>query len=145
MRAVLQRVSEAAVTAGSYSAEIGPGLLALVAVKKTDTEKDAEYTAEKTANLRIFPDAEGKLNLSALDTKGQILAVSQFTLYGDCRKGRRPGFSNCAGREKSLKLFSLYAEKLSGKGLTVKTGKFGEHMNVSLTNDGPVTLVVDSE
>ena len=144
MRAVLQRVSKASVRAGSYRESIGPGILALVAVKNTDTEKDSELIAEKTVNLRIFPDTGGKLNRSVLDLKGEVLAVSQFTLYGDCRKGRRPGFSDCAGREEGRLLFDLYVQKLNDKGVSVKTGVFGEDMKVSLVNDGPVTLIVES-
>ncbi len=144
MRAVLQRVSEASVTSDSGRVSTGPGLVALVAVKDSDTGEDARYLAGKTVNLRIFPDSEGKLNLSLLDTGGEVMAVSQFTLYGDCRRGRRPGFSRCAKPDKGLEVFNIYVSEIKKNGVKVKAGFFGKHMDLALINDGPVTLILES-
>lgn len=145
MRAVIQRVNEASVRSGGQEvSRIGRGLLVLVGVSREDKEEDVRYLADKTVNLRIFEDAEGKMNLSVLDTGGEILAVSQFTLYGDCRQGRRPSFTEAAVPQEADRLYQLYVEQLRLSGLAVKTGIFREHMLVSLENDGPVTMLLDS-
>jgi D-tyrosyl-tRNA(Tyr) deacylase len=145
MRAVLQRVARASVTVeGQVVGKIAGGWLVLLGVGQADHPEDARYLAEKTANLRAFPDAEGKMNRSVLDTKGQVLAVSQFTLYGDCRKGRRPGFTDAAPPDKAKELYLAYVDALKGFGIGVETGKFQHHMDVELLNDGPVTFLLDS-
>lgn len=146
MRAVVQRVSEAAVTvAGRKVAAIGPGLMVLLGVSREDAEAEAQFIAGKIAGLRIFDDEEGLLNRSVLDCGGAVLLVSQFTLYGDCRKGRRPSFTRAAAPEEAERLYELVAEELRRRGLSVQTGLFGEAMSVALVNDGPVTLLLDSE
>jgi len=146
LRAVVQRVTRGSVTVkGELVAEIGAGLVVLIGVGSGDTEADAAYLAEKIANLRIFEDKEGKMNLSLLDTMGSVLAVSQFTLYGDCRKGRRPSFSEAAIPEVANELYEDVVNKLKQYGLNVATGCFGEHMVVEIINDGPVTLLLDSK
>jgi len=146
MRAVIQRVSEARVTVGDReTGAIGTGLLVLLGVKEGDTEKDTAYLAEKTAYLRIFEDEQGVMNLSALDLGAQILVVSQFTLYGDCRKGRRPSYSRAARPELANRLYLSYTESLRQLGMTVATGEFQAMMRVSLVNEGPVTILLDSE
>lgn len=145
MRAVVQRVARGSVTvAGKIAGEIGPGLVVLLGVGRGDAAGDAAYLAEKVANLRIFEDGEGKMNRSVLETGGSILAVSQFTLYGDCRKGRRPGFSDAAPPEEARRLYEIFVKELARLGLTVATGIFQEHMLVEVINDGPVTLLLDS-
>ena len=145
MRAVIQRVSEARVTvAGSVLGEIGPGLLALLGVAKPDTAADAEHLAEKVLNLRVFPDEAGKMNRSLLDVTGALLVISQFTLYGDCRKGRRPSFDDAAPAEQARPLYEHFVEVARRSGVRVETGVFQAHMEVSLVNDGPVTLLVES-
>lgn len=145
MRAVVQRVNRAAVKAdGAAAAEIGRGLMVLLGVKSGDSEGDARYIAEKIAHLRVFEDSEGKMNLSLGEAGGEVLLVSQFTLYGDCRKGRRPSFTLAAPPQEAEPLYLLVAEKLRALGLTVKTGCFGAHMEVEIFNDGPVTLLLDS-
>jgi len=145
MRVVVQRSKEASVTVdGEIVGQIEHGLVLLVGVTHTDTEKDVEFVAEKLANLRIFEDAEEKMNLSVLDTGGQILSISQFTLYGDCRKGRRPNFMAAARPEQAEPLYDLFNAKLREKGLHVETGRFGAMMDVRLLNHGPVTLIVES-
>lgn len=145
MRAVLQRVSEARVRiAGETVGEIGAGLLVLLGVGQEDAEADARYLAEKSAGLRIFEDADGKMNLSVAETGGGVLVVSQFTLYGDCRKGRRPGFSSAAPPQRADELYRHYVACLRDQGLTVATGVFQAEMAVELVNDGPVTLLLDS-
>ncbi|MFC1712655.1 D-aminoacyl-tRNA deacylase [Candidatus Poribacteria bacterium] len=145
MRAVFQRVSSAKVSVdGEVVSSISGGLLVLLGVNKDDSEADAQYLADKTANLRIFGDDEGKMNLSVSDINGEILAVSQFTLYGDCRKGRRPSFIAAARPEKAESLYETYVSNLTNMGLKVKTGVFQAHMDVELVNDGPVTILVDS-
>jgi len=145
MRVVVQRSKEASVTVdGEIVGQIEHGLVLLVGVTHTDTEKDVEFVAEKVANLRIFEDAEEKMNLSVLDTGGQILSISQFTLYGDCRKGRRPNFMAAARPEQAEPLYDLFNAKLREKGLHVETGRFGAMMDVRLLNHGPVTLIVES-
>ncbi len=145
MRAVIQLVKKASVTVdGHIVGEIDRGLLVLLGVKKDDTEKDAHYMVEKIVNLRIFPDQDDKMNLSVCDIKGKILAVSQFTLFGDCRKGRRPSYSKAAPPEMANSLYELFVEKMR-KYLPVETGTFQAMMEVELINDGPVTLMIDSE
>lgn len=150
MRAVIQKVSHASVevvdtqpaeTVGS----IRQGLMVLLGVTHSDTEADARYIADKTANLRIFEDEAGKLNLSLKDVGGSVLLVSQFTLYADARNGRRPSFSDAAPAEQADALYRHTAELLRGHGLTVETGRFQTHMQVTLCNDGPVTLLLDSQ
>ena len=145
MRVVVQRTREASVTvAGDTVGKIDHGLLLLVGITHEDSEKDVDFVADKVANLRIFEDEDGKMNHSVLETGGQILSVSQFTLYGDCRKGRRPNFMNAARPEQAEPLYELFNSKLREKGLVVETGRFGAMMDVRLLNDGPVTLIVES-
>lgn len=146
MRGVLQRVKNASVTIdGNKVSEIEHGILLLIGVTDTDTETDADYIAEKTVNARIFEDSEGKMNLSLLDVGGSILAVSQFTLYGDARKGRRPSFIKAAKGEISEPLYELVCKKISDMGVEVKKGVFGADMKVALINDGPVTILLESD
>ena len=145
MRIVLQRVKEASVTiAGDRISHIGPGLLLLVGVADGDREPEAEWLAEKTAGLRIMPDEDGKMNLSVRDTGGAVLAVSQFTLLADTRKGKRPSFIKAAPPEEATRLFDYFCEQLRTAGVaTVETGRFGAMMDVHLVNDGPVTIVLE--
>lgn len=146
MRIVVQRSKEASVTInGSLTGSIEQGLVLLVGVTHEDTEEDARYLADKVAGLRIFEDASGKMNLSVQETGGQILSVSQFTLYGDCRKGKRPSFMAAARPELAEPLYRRFNELLSERGLTVATGRFGEMMDVRLVNWGPVTLILESK
>jgi len=146
MRTVVQRVSESAVTVdGDVAGSIGPGLMVLLGVTNQDTEKDADFLADKIINLRIFSDDAGKMNRSLLDTGGEMLVVSQFTLYGDCRKGRRPSFIQAASPDKGNTLYEYFVEKVREKGVRTATGRFGAMMAVSLVNDGPVTLIVESK
>jgi D-tyrosyl-tRNA(Tyr) deacylase len=145
MRAVVQRVREAHVEVdGVTVGAIGPGLLVLLGVARGDTPADAAYLAEKTAGLRIFEDAAGKMNLALNEIDGAVLVVSQFTLLGDCRKGRRPGFTAAAPPQLADALYADYAAALRGRGLNVATGVFRAEMQVHLINDGPVTLLLDS-
>ena len=145
MRLVVQRVKAASVKVdGKTVGEIGSGLLVFVGVSHDDTVADAAFLAKKTVNLRIFDDADGKMNWSVLDTGGDILAVSQFTLYGDCKKGNRPSYIEAAGPEKGLKLYDEYVKQLRELGPRVATGIFQAEMEVGLVNDGPVTLVLES-
>lgn len=145
MRAVVQRVRKASVEIGGGEiAATGPGLLVFLGVGRDDGESDAAWLAKKVANLRIFEDAGGKMNRSVLDTKGEALVVSQFTLYGDCRRGRRPGFDAAAPPEKGEALYERFVALLRDRGVPVKTGRFGATMVVGLENDGPVTLIVES-
>ncbi len=145
MRAVVQRVSQAAVEVdGGLVGRIGTGLLVLLGVADDDAEKDADYLAGKIVHLRIFEDAAGKLNRSLVDCGGEMLVVSQFTLYGDCRKGRRPSFVKAAAPDKGNALYRHFVEAVRGRGVTVATGRFGAMMAVSLVNHGPVTLIVES-
>lgn len=146
MRAVIQRVKEASVTVeGKLAGRCGKGLLVLLGVKDSDDESQVAYISDKIANLRIFEDEEGKMNRSVLDVNGEVLLVSQFTLYGDCRKGRRPGFSQAAAPEKARTLYEEVVQSLKERGLHVEEGVFQAHMDISLVNDGPVTLLLDSE
>ena len=145
MRAVVQRVSEAAVSVdGDVVGRIDAGLLVLLGVAGDDTERDADYLAEKTVNLRVFPDPDGQMNLSLRDVGGRLLAVSQFTLLGDCRKGRRPSYSQAAPPTDAERLYSRFIAKVREAGLTVEQGVFRAMMDVSLVNQGPVTLLLDS-
>jgi D-tyrosyl-tRNA(Tyr) deacylase len=144
MRIVLQRVKRAQVTVdGIITGSIEKGLMLLVGVHKDDTPANAEFCAAKCADLRIFPDEEGKMNRSVKEAGGAALAVSQFTLFGDCRKGRRPSFTDAAGPEKGAQLYEHFAQCLRNQGLRVETGIFGAMMEVELVNDGPVTLMVE--
>lgn len=146
MRVVVQRCKHAEVTVNDTTiGRIEQGLMLLVGITHDDTEQDAKYLADKVAGLRIFEDETGKMNLSVLETGGQILSVSQFTLYGDCRKGKRPNFMSAARPELAEPLYDKFNELLSSLGIHVETGAFGEMMDVSLTNWGPVTLVIDSK
>lgn len=147
MRAVLQRVSGASVTIdGAQSRSIGPGFVILLGVTDTDDEKTAKQLAQKIAVLRVFPDGQGKLNLSLLDTGGAALVVSNFTLYADARKGRRPSFVKAARPPRSDMLYQHFVQCLADAGVQdVKTGEFGADMLVNIQNDGPVTLILDSE
>lgn len=146
MRTVVQRSKEASVTVnGEIVGQIISGLVLLVGVTHQDTEEDAKFLADKIANLRIFEDENEKMNLSLLDVGGQILSVSQFTLYGDCRKGRRPNFMEAARPEHANQIYEMFNSLLREKGIQVETGRFGAMMDVKLTNDGPVTLIVESK
>lgn len=146
MRLVIQRVRSARVTVeGRVAGEIAAGVLVLLGASKDDTSDAALYLAQKTAELRIFSDAQGKMNLSLLDTRGAALVVSQFTLYGDVRRGRRPGFDRAAPAEQARQLYEEYLRCLRALGVPVQTGVFQADMQVELVNDGPVTIVMDSE
>ncbi|MBQ2845543.1 MAG: D-tyrosyl-tRNA(Tyr) deacylase [Firmicutes bacterium] len=146
MRAVVQRVTEGSVTVeGKITGEINNGFVVLLGVGNEDTEADADYIADKVSNLRVFEDEEGKMNLSLKDVGGEILAISQFTLYGDCRKGRRPGFTEAARPEKAKALYNYFTEKLRSYDIKVGEGIFQAEMLVKIYNDGPVTLLLDSK
>ncbi len=146
MRLVIQRVQEARVEAeGRLIAEIPKGLSIFVGVDKTDTEEDIDYLVDKVLHLRIFEDDLGKMNLSVEDVQGALLVVSQFTLLGDCRKGRRPSFDEAADAQKGEELYNHFVDQLKGRGLKVATGQFKAKMAVSLVNDGPVTFVLESK
>ncbi|TYR82304.1 D-tyrosyl-tRNA(Tyr) deacylase [Priestia megaterium] len=146
MRVVVQRAKEAKVTVdGETIGEIKKGFMLLVGVTHQDEAADADYLADKIVNLRVFEDQTGKMNLSLLDIKGEILSVSQFTLYGDCRKGRRPNFMEAAKPDYAVEIYNYFNEALANKGIHVETGSFGAMMDVSFTNDGPVTLIVESK
>lgn len=146
MRAIVQKVKKASVKVSDEKiSEIGSGLLVFVAVTDTDTEKDIEYIKKKIEKLRIFEDSDGKMNLSVEDVGGELLIVSQFTLYGDARKGNRPSFMNSSSADKAEKYYEILIQKLKDDGFKVETGKFQTHMKVSLINDGPVTIQLDSE
>ncbi|HHP51185.1 MAG TPA: D-tyrosyl-tRNA(Tyr) deacylase [Moorella mulderi] len=145
MRAVVQRVKEARVLVGGQEvASIGPGLLVFLGVGREDSLEDARYLAEKIAHLRIFSDAQGKMNLSLKDVGGQALVVSQFTLYGDCRQGRRPSFTQAAPPEQAKELYDLFILFLKEQGIQVATGEFQANMLVRIENQSPVTLLLDS-
>jgi D-tyrosyl-tRNA(Tyr) deacylase len=145
MRAVVQRVSRAKVTINQrISGEIGLGLLVLLGVGRDDTETDATYLAEKIAGLRIFEDSEGKMNRSVHDVGGSVLAVSQFTLYGDVRRGKRPSFDAAAPPDHARQLYDSFVARIRATGLRCETGRFQEMMQVELVNEGPVTILLDS-
>jgi D-aminoacyl-tRNA deacylase len=145
MRAVVQRVSRAKVTVNSeIIGEIGPGLLVLLGVGIGDTRADADYLADKTVGLRIFEDPGGKMNLSVVDIGGAVLAVSQFTLYGDVRRGKRPSFDAAAPPQSARELYEYFVERIRAAGLRCETGRFQEMMQVELVNEGPVTILLDS-
>jgi D-tyrosyl-tRNA(Tyr) deacylase len=146
MRAVVQRVTACEVQVGDeVIGRIGPGLLVLLGISQPDEEKDADYLADKIAHLRIFEDDDGKMNRSLVDTGGEMLIVSQFTLLGDCRKGRRPSFVKAAPPEKAEKLYDYFVYQVRLKGISVASGQFQARMAVSLVNDGPVTLILESK
>ena len=145
MRAVVQRVSAASVAVeGQIVGQIGLGLVVLLGVSKLDTEADADYLADKIAGLRIFEDADGKMSRSVADVGGAVLAVSQFTLYGDVRRGRRPGFDDAARPERARELYDTFVAQIRSRGLRCEVGQFQATMSVSLVNDGPVTILLDS-
>ncbi len=145
MRAVIQRVKQSLVTVENQTiGKIGNGLLVFLGVAKLDGDRDADYLADKIANLRIFEDENGKMNRSLLETSGEMLVVSQFTLLGDCRKGRRPSFINAAGPDEANALYERFVSLVRQKGISVQTGQFQTMMAVSLINDGPVTLILES-
>jgi D-tyrosyl-tRNA(Tyr) deacylase len=145
MRAVIQRVKESTVSvADEVISKIGAGLLVFIGIARSDQSSDAEYLAEKISNLRIFEDDAGKMNRSLLETGGQMLVVSQFTLLGDCRKGRRPSFVQAAPPDTADRLYENFTNMVRKKGIVVQTGRFRAMMSVSLINDGPVTLIVES-
>ena len=146
MKAVIQRVKSGSVSVDKKQiSHIGPGLLVFLGVSVSDEPKDAKFLADKIAHLRIFEDRNGKMNRSLIDTGGEMLIVSQFTLYGDCRKGRRPSFINAAAPEKAEKLYTYFTEQIQEKGIAARTGKFRAMMDVELVNDGPVTLIIESK
>ena len=146
MRAVVQRISHSKVTVDErVTGEAKKGLLVLLGVTHDDTSKDVDYMVDKVVNLRIFEDENDKMNLSLKDLDGEIMAVSQFTLYGDCRRGRRPSFTDAARPEIANPLYEEFVEKIRKQGITVGTGEFGAHMMVELVNDGPVTILLESK
>lgn len=146
MRAVVQRVNQAYVEVeGKVVGKIDKGLVVFLGVGQGDTESDSDYLAEKIAGLRIFEDAKGLMNLSVRDSGGEILSISQFTLYGDCRKGRRPGFSDAAPPDKAEALYDYFCEKLEALGIVVEKGVFQAEMRINVDNDGPVTILLDSK
>jgi D-tyrosyl-tRNA(Tyr) deacylase len=145
MRAIVQRVSRAKVTVeGEITGQIGLGLLVLLGVGREDSESDVKYLAEKIAGLRVFEDDAGKMNRSVAEVGGSVLAVSQFTLYGDVRRGKRPSFDEAAVPEKARQLYELFVEQICCAGLRCETGRFQETMKVELVNEGPVTILLDS-
>jgi len=146
MRAVVQRVTEANVTVnGEVTGAVGAGLCVLLGVGAGDNERDAEWLADKIVNLRIFEDEHGKMNRSLLDVGGAALLVSQFTLYGDCRKGRRPSFTEAAPAEEGNRLYEYFVEQVKSSGAETACGVFQTHMSVKIVNDGPVTLILDTK
>jgi D-tyrosyl-tRNA(Tyr) deacylase len=146
MKVIVQRAREASVTVNeNIVGRITKGLMLLVGVAHSDTPEDAKYVAEKISNLRIFEDTEGKMNHSLLDVNGEVLSVSQFTLYGDCRKGRRPNFMDAAKPEHAIDIYEAFNEELRKLGTHVETGSFGEMMDVQFVNEGPVTLIIESK
>lgn len=146
MRILIQRVNEASVTVeNEIIGKIGKGILVLVGIARGDSEKDTDYLVEKIANLRIFENEEGKLDLSALDTKAELLIVSQFTLYGECDKGRRPDFGKAAPMEEAKATYEKVLERFRKTGLKIERGQFQAHMKVNLINDGPLTLMLESK
>lgn len=146
MRAVVQRVSSSSVTVdGNIIGEIGIGINVLIGISKEDTLEDLKYIKDKIINLRVFHDENDKMNLSLLDIKGEILVISQFTLYGDCRKGRRPNFMEALGGEEANKLYEEFVKLLKESDLKIECGEFGADMKVQINNDGPVTILLDSK
>lgn len=146
MKALIQRSKGAKVTVeDQVVGEIGPGLVVLLGVTHEDTEKDADYLVQKIVNLRIFPSEGGEFDTSALEGKREVLVVSQFTLYGSCKKGRRPDFNDAAGPEQAEELYKIFVQKMRETGLRVATGQFQAYMQVDLNNDGPVTLMLESK
>lgn len=146
MRIVIQRVSKASVAVDEeVVGQIGRGFMVLVGVEEADSQEDVDYLVRKTANMRIFEDEEGKMNISLKDIGGQILSISQFTLHANTKKGNRPSFVDAARPDHSLPLYEAYNEGLRQEGLTVETGEFGADMQISLINDGPVTIIIDSK
>lgn len=146
MIALVQRVKSASVSVDNKQiSAIGPGLLVLLGVADTDEQQDIRYVADKTVNLRVFSDDNGKMNLSLKDSGGQLLVVSQFTLLGDCKKGRRPSFVHAAEPEKADAFYQEFVTQVAQKGIDVKTGQFQAMMDVALVNDGPVTIIIDSK
>lgn len=146
MRAVVQRVQKAGVTVkGEIVGKIAAGLVVFLGISRDDHQADADYLADKVAGLRIFEDSAGMMNCSVQDSGGSVLCISQFTLYGDCRKGRRPGFSEAARPEQAEKLYQYFCEKIRSQGLIVATGQFQANMRITVDNDGPVTILLDSK
>ena len=146
MKAVVQRVKASSVTVDDETiGKIGQGLLVLLGVAQADRPADADFLSEKIVNLRIFEDEQGKMNRSLIDIEGEMLVVSQFTLLGDCRKGRRPSFIDAADPEKANELYEYFVDKVRAKGVPIATGRFRAMMDVALINDGPVTLIVESK
>ncbi|MCG8633643.1 MAG: D-aminoacyl-tRNA deacylase [Desulfobacterales bacterium] len=146
MKAIVQRVKNAGVAVdGETISGIGKGIMVLLGVAREDTKKEADYLVEKIIHLRIFEDDQGKMNRSLKDIQGELLVVSQFTLLGDCRKGRRPSFTGAAPPEEADRLYTYFAKKAEDAGITVKTGRFRANMDVSLVNQGPVTLMLESK
>ena len=146
MKVVVQRARDASVTVGDeVVGRINNGYMLLVGITHTDTAEDVKYVADKITNLRVFEDELGKMNLSLLDVEGDILSISQFTLYGDCRKGRRPNFMAAAKPDYAEEVYQLFNNELRSKGIQVETGVFGEMMDVQFTNVGPVTLIIESK
>ncbi len=146
MRAIVQRVNSSRVEVdGEVVGEIAAGLVVFLGVGREDDPSDSDYLAEKIAGLRIFEDADGLMNLSVKESGGSILSISQFTLYGDCRKGRRPGFSSAAPPEQAERLYEYFCDKLRNHNITVATGRFQAHMRIIVDNDGPVTIMLDSK
>ena len=145
MKAIVQRVSSASVSvAGEVLGQIGPGLLVLLGIGGGDQDSDLDWMVDKVLHLRCLEDDRGKMNLSVLDTKGEILCVPQFTLYGDCRRGNRPGFDKAASPSLALGFYEKFIDKIGEKGVIIKVGRFGAKMTISLVNEGPVTLILDS-
>ena len=146
MRAVVQRVKESSVKVeGDVVGSIGLGFNILLGIGKDDSEEDLKYLKDKIINLRVFEDEDGKMNLSLQDVGGDLLVISQFTLYGDCRKGRRPNFMSALGGEEAERLYELFIKECSKEGINVKSGRFGAEMEVHIINDGPVTILLDSK
>jgi len=145
MKALIQRVSSSTVSVdGRVCGTIGRGLLVFLGVMRGDTDRDVDYLSKKVTGLRVFPDGDGKMNLSVLDIEGQVLTVSQFTLSANMKKGNRPSFDRAEEPVRANRMYELFIETLSGAGIKVERGAFGEHMDVSLVNDGPVTIMIDS-